>query len=256
MLPARAQLSPRRRWGYRRRVRQDASGRSFVYNLRLPGQYYDVETGLNYNHFRQFDPAVGRYTQSDPIGLFGGIDTYSYADLDPLNAYDPTGLCWSNARAVAHFFGGGGDESVDQIGCWSELTQKVQPARNVWIARVRAAAREKALSLQCSQSTTFQMSRYIGLSSGIFWIGGFSLHQTANCMVGKVCNNCLSSGKGVYWFSCDLTSSMHDQFIDPLDLDNSGRTSHPDFWDHWNLGGTPFYVNGSWQDHVTGGGSL
>ena len=100
-------------------------------NVILPGQYYDVETGLNYNHFRQFDPAVGRYTQSDPIGLFGGINTYSYADLDPLNAYDPTGLCWSNARAVAHFFGGGGDESVDQIGCWSELTQKVQPARNV-----------------------------------------------------------------------------------------------------------------------------
>jgi RHS repeat-associated protein len=65
---------------------------TFVYNLRFPGQYYDTETGLNYNYFRDYDPATGRYGESDPIGLWGGINTYIYAQSNPLNFADATGL--------------------------------------------------------------------------------------------------------------------------------------------------------------------
>jgi len=42
-------------------------------NLRFPGQYYDVETELHYNYFRDYDPTIGRYVESDPIGLEGGF---------------------------------------------------------------------------------------------------------------------------------------------------------------------------------------
>ena len=41
-------------------------------NLRLPGQYYDRETGLLYNYFRDYDSSTGRYVEADPIGLKGG----------------------------------------------------------------------------------------------------------------------------------------------------------------------------------------
>jgi RHS repeat-associated protein len=64
---------------------------TFVYNLRFPGQYYDSESGLNYNYFRDYDPATGRYVESDPIGLDGGVNTYGYARDNPLSNVDPSG---------------------------------------------------------------------------------------------------------------------------------------------------------------------
>ena len=71
----------------------DGDGTPYGFNLRFAGQYFDQETNLHYNTFRDYDPATGRYVQADPIGLAGGsMSLYTYADNAPTMRTDPLGL--------------------------------------------------------------------------------------------------------------------------------------------------------------------
>lgn len=84
-------------------IQIDTIGNSF----RFPGQFYDAETGFHYNYHRYYDPTIGRYLTPDPIGLTGGINLYTYADLDPIKLVDPFGMFnssrvfWGVAEASA-----------------------------------------------------------------------------------------------------------------------------------------------------------
>ena len=66
--------------------------------LRFPGQTNDPETSLNQNWHREYAPELGRYVQSDPIGLMGGVNTYAYVRGNPLTRLDPDGL---NSQSLA-----------------------------------------------------------------------------------------------------------------------------------------------------------
>ena len=83
----------------------DGDGIAFVFDMRFPGQRYDSATGMSYNYFRDYEPGTGRYSQSDPIGLNGGVSTYGYAKSAPMIFSDIFGLkpgdCYKTADIAA-----------------------------------------------------------------------------------------------------------------------------------------------------------
>ncbi len=90
-------------------------------NLRFPGQYYDMETGFHYNMNRDYNSAIGRYMESDPIGILpngprGRLNhLYVYTSNNPVNDTDTTGLMTFRCMAPLHALGGTGRRSGPDI---------------------------------------------------------------------------------------------------------------------------------------------
>jgi RHS repeat-associated protein len=92
--PDRVDNAPLFPWG------QEPADTGLIVRYRLAGQEYDQETALYHMGARYYDPTLGRWLSEDPIGIEGGINLYTYAGNDPVNARDPSGLyyCWFDGQ--------------------------------------------------------------------------------------------------------------------------------------------------------------
>ncbi|WP_448096667.1 RHS repeat-associated core domain-containing protein [Luteibacter yeojuensis] len=100
----------------------DKDGTKYVFDMRFPGQRYDAVTGLFQNGWRDYDPSSGRYIQSDPIGLAGGISTYAYVGNNPYTKTDVFGL-WS--FGVEAYLGLGGGFNIAWQAGTLEVTGRI-----------------------------------------------------------------------------------------------------------------------------------
>ena len=117
------------------------------------GQYFDQESGLHYNNHRYYDPKTGRYLTPDPIGLTGGTNLYTYANLNPINAVDPLGLLTSsyyNAHGYSNY-------DIDYGGAWTSPPPYYNPSHDM----------TKKISNQTLEDTVLAASTAAALSGSI-----------------------------------------------------------------------------------------
>ena len=151
------------------------SASGYVLNLRFPGQYADGEAGLKYNLNRSFDAASSRYLQSDPIGLFGGPSTYSYAGNSPLSGSDASGLaCPPQLKAQGMCIDASNydDESSDHVTVQGTVETDEVAATNAW--RLDSSGPEEAYGA-ISPTDVFSVRPGSGIKTSKGYVGSFSV---------------------------------------------------------------------------------
>ena len=128
--------------------------------MRYPGQLYDSESGLHYNYFRDYEAATGTYVKSDPIGLRGGVTTYSYVDGAPMTGYDTRGLFNPNKLSTSLLSAlnslrlglASGVTTIASVfsgGMGSEETGALLMGKAIWNFRSSSVAMKKSLQFGC-----------------------------------------------------------------------------------------------------------
>ena len=168
-------------------------------NLRYAGQYFDSETGLFYNWNRYYDPKLGRYITSDPMGLAGDTNTYLYARANPLSNIDPDGLkalfCCRLLNSVV--IGG----TLRQRHCYFNVdgtTYGLYPEGNpeIGIPRINDPRDRGGICKECEQKPCSDVKLCINDQHNFYPIGTYSAVRgpNSNTYAGTIARACCKGG--------------------------------------------------------------
>ncbi len=215
-----------------------ADGAAVSQPIQWSSEFYDDELGLVYYNYRHYNSYDGRWQGRDSDNSNREEDNlYNMASNSPDARYDYLGMCWTPVQALFHYMLVHEDIDLDDTRCTDIVTWRIQPKMEEYKEFVLKKVSETQKALKRKPPLTrekIQGSSVEGVYSGVYWIGGFTLHKSYSCNVHS------------WHYKCRIKFNMHDEFSDPLDLDNSKNTKNPDFWDDCEFGVT-FYVNHKWE---------
>jgi RHS repeat-associated protein len=148
-------------------------------SLRFPGQIADAATGLNYNMMRDYDPALGRYIEADPIGLAGGTNLYGYVGQNPVTRSDPLGLCSSATP--------GSPPNDNPFSFWENLVGSLDNALSfLGLKTPELTALDAVLTLKSDLYENSNLQRSVAELGGqtAFGLGGAALAGEAGAVAG------------------------------------------------------------------------
>ncbi len=202
--------------------------RKIQMNLRYPGQYYDEESGGNYNYKRTYYAEIGRYKIMDPVGLSGGINYFAYARENSIINFDAKGMKWTSRDFAHHYiYGKGAAVNLSQIGLLDEFTahSSVQAAMNSVFeyGKKKLIERLKPECMECGDidvSASVSTKEFDGKYNvttwsphdGLFNIGDGILFNKGVCSGTYDCRSGKITGK------CDIPFYIRDKYQDPLDI--------------------------------------
>jgi RHS repeat-associated core domain len=170
-------------------------------NLRFAGQYYDAESGSNYNINRTYDPPGGRYLRPDPLGQMAGPSLFGYVDSNPLRYRDPTGKLIPEAfigaglGAAFGFVSGyiNGDRGSQ---LWEDSISAGSAGFLIGLTDgLSLAAGAGAIGVEAGTAVTLDATAKVAISAGI-GAGSEALRQKSNY-------GCVTSATDV-WFAAAL----------------------------------------------------
>ena len=144
-------------------------------NLRFPGQYFQIETNLAYNHHRHYDAVTGSYTQPDPLGFVDGPSIYAYAGNSPFMNVDRDGRFWwvaggaaigAGMNVVGQLWDNGGD--ISKVNLWCAARAGIAGAALGGVGRYAAGWAAKWKGVEFSH---YVGKRFSGIRS--LWNGNF-----------------------------------------------------------------------------------
>jgi RHS repeat-associated protein len=223
-------------------------------NLRFPGQYWDAETGMAQNYFRDYDERTGRYWEADPI--MWGISPYPYVLGNPIGGIDRLGLYFQwvknirtppNLELLSRYFNPAStDIDLAQFGMldrvqaseWAHDAVRLnrESLKNAALGFAQSLCEGRGGAVSTRMPAGLERRQYDFTRDPVLTslgLGEFYFYPRCNIQVNCECRT--------YQFKCSIRTEINDSYRQPLD-------GIP-------VPGFKYGMYGSWRSCIGGAGS-